>query len=252
MRNNEFITTAILSLAIVAPSFADIYQYEDCDGNGTLLLTELNAEPGVSLSGMYLGCADLFSADLDNANLTDADLRNADLSEANLNFALFINANLPEADLTDADLRNADLSEANLNFANFINANLSNANLAGAKLTFAKFQTANLQGTNLGGALDWATVTWTNATWSQSTIFPTGMNPNNYAMIYVPLASGSCCVTSGCSLIVESNCTDMGGSWTEGGSCDDCSPTCNGDMNADGEVDIEDLLLMIGAWGVCP
>jgi len=222
MRNNEFITTAILSLAIVAPSFADIYQYEDCDGNGTLLLTELNAEPGVSLSGMYLGCADLFSADLDNANLTDA------------------------------DLRNADLSEANLNFANFINANLSNANLAGAKLTFAKFQTANLQGTNLGGALDWATVTWTNATWSQSTIFPTGMNPNNYAMIYVPLASGSCCVTSGCSLIVESNCTDMGGSWTEGGSCDDCSPTCNGDMNADGEVDIEDLLLMIGAWGVCP
>ena len=42
------------SIAIAATATADIYQYSDCDGNGTLLLTELDAEPNVDLSGLYL------------------------------------------------------------------------------------------------------------------------------------------------------------------------------------------------------
>ena len=45
----------VFTLAITTASFADIYQFKDCDGNGTLLLTELDAEPYVDLSNLYLG-----------------------------------------------------------------------------------------------------------------------------------------------------------------------------------------------------
>ena len=38
----------------------------------------------------------------------------------------------------------------------------------------------------------------------------------------------------------------------EGGSCDDCAPSCNGDINADGTIDVLDLLGMLGAWDTCP
>ena len=40
-----------VALAVASVSHADIFQYEDCDGDGSLLLTELDAEPGVDLSG---------------------------------------------------------------------------------------------------------------------------------------------------------------------------------------------------------
>ena len=138
----KLLCTAVFTLAITTASFADIYQYSDCDGNGTLLLTELDAEPGVDLSGHYLGCADLFYANLAYANLTDADLTDVDL----------YNADLTDADLTgvssggisgrpwflptnwqftkgyligpQANLYNADLSGANLSGANLENADL--------------------------------------------------------------------------------------------------------------------------------
>ena len=65
-------------------------------------------------------------------------------------------------------------------------------------------------------------------------------------------ATGACCVTIGCTVIAESACTDLGGTWTEGGSCDDCPASCTGDTNGDGTVDVGDLLLVIGGWGTCP
>ena len=47
-------------------------------------------------------------------------------------------------------------------------------------------------------------------------------------------------------------CADMGGTWLgEGASCDDCAPTCQGDANADGTVDVFDLLKVIDGWGLC-
>jgi parallel beta-helix repeat protein len=33
---------------------------------------------------------------------------------------------------------------------------------------------------------------------------------------------------------------------------DDCPASCSGDTNADGVVDIQDLLIVVAAWGVCP
>jgi hypothetical protein len=66
---------------------------------------------------------------------------------------------------------------------------------------------------------------------------------------------GACCVSSGCHQIAEYTCTGMGGTWAETGSCDDCvapPETCAADIDSNGEVDIDDLLLLIAAWGACP
>ena len=94
------------------------------------------------------------------------------------------------------------------------------------------------------------------ATYNDATIFPNGMNPEKYGMIYDEgIATGACCVTSGCDVMEEAMCTNLGGTWTEAGSCDDCvapPETCDADLDGDGEVKVAHLLLLIGAWGVCP
>ena len=223
----KLLCTTVFALAITTASFADIFQYSDCDGNGTLFLTELDAEPGVNLSGLYLGCADLSYADLTSANLV-------------------------YADLTGANLYNANLLDANLYYAN-----LTNANLFGADLFVANLANANLSGANLFSAVDWQKAyDWTGATYNDATIFPEGMNPEKYGMIYDSgIVNGACCVTSGCDVMEEAMCTNLGGTWTEAGSCDDCvapPETCDADLDGDGEVKVADLLLLIGAWGVGP
>ncbi len=84
------------------------------------------------------------------------------------------------------------------------------------------------------------------------------MNPEKFGMIYddtADVTEGACCVTSGWDVVEETMCTNFGGTWTEAGSCDDCvtpPETCDADLDNNGEVNIDDLLLLIGAWGVCP
>jgi hypothetical protein len=51
----KFSTTTLCTLTITSLSCGDIYQYSDCDNNGTLLLTTETAEPYVDLSNLYLG-----------------------------------------------------------------------------------------------------------------------------------------------------------------------------------------------------
>ncbi len=65
-----------------------------------------------------------------------------------------------------------------------------------------------------------------------------------------PTATGACCVASGCTIITEAACTELGGSWTESGSCDDCPTTCPADLNGDNVVDGQDLAVVLGAWGL--
>ena len=147
MRLSALVSSVALAFASV--SHADIFQYSDCDGDGSLLLTELDAEPFVDLSGLYLGCADLT-----NANLTGA----------------IGNVNVDISDL----------------------------------------------------AVD---------------------------------QTGSCCTNSGCASISESNCSAMGGTWTEGGSCDDCQPAaddCPADVDGDGTIGFSDVLVILNDWGACP
>ena len=82
MRSYALVSSVALAFASV--SHADIFQYEDCDGNGSLLLTELDAMPGVDLSGLYLGCADLLLAYLSGADLSGANLSGAYLPSVDL------------------------------------------------------------------------------------------------------------------------------------------------------------------------
>jgi len=63
---------------------------------------------------------------------------------------------------------------------------------------------------------------------------------------------GACCVDSGCTQLDETSCDELGGTWTGGGSCDDCQPYCMSDVNGDAIVDVLDLLEVIAAWGNCP
>ena len=68
-------------------------------------------------------------------------------------------------------------------------------------------------------------------------------------------AQGSCCVSSGCTSNSESNCTELGGTWTEGGSCDDCESVaddCPADVDGDGSIGFSDVLIILNDWGACP
>jgi hypothetical protein len=66
----------------------------------------------------------------------------------------------------------------------------------------------------------------------------------------------ACCVGNGCHPVSEFGCGNLSGTWLgEAGSCDDCvapPETCDAGLDGDGEVKVADLLLLIGAWGVCP
>ncbi len=63
---------------------------------------------------------------------------------------------------------------------------------------------------------------------------------------------GACCVSSGCHALTETACAGLGGTCLgEDASCDDCAPTCQGDANADGVLDVFDLLKVIDGWGTC-
>ena len=114
---------------------------------------------------------------------TGAQCPHADLVSSGLQFA-----DLSDSDLSNSDMRFANLYGANLNNANLIGANLSNANFWNAELINSDISLANLRDT-----IKWNTAIYTGAIYSESTIFPSGMNPETYGMIFVsevPLPAG--------------------------------------------------------------
>ena len=67
--------------------------------------------------------------------------------------------------------------------------------------------------------------------------------------------TGACCVQSNCVHATELSCGEAGGVFygtSETCGTTDCPTDCAEDVNGDGVVDINDLLSLIGAWGVCP
>ena len=100
--------------------------------------------------------------------------------------------------------------------------------------------------------------------WSGTVVLPLGFDSGfcgfyqmqgsiNFNVSTEPV--GSCCVNSGCASIAEADCFEMGGTWTDGGSCDDCEPVaddCPADVDGDGSIGFSDVLIILNDWGACP
>ncbi len=73
-----------------------------------------------------------------------------------------------------------------------------------------------------------------------------------------PEVSGACCFDTDCSDLNEADCVALGGEYHGDGTfCNGnpapCAPEpCAGDANGDGEVNVEDILEVIGNWGCTP
>jgi parallel beta-helix repeat protein/predicted outer membrane repeat protein len=64
---------------------------------------------------------------------------------------------------------------------------------------------------------------------------------------------GACCTNGGCVISEEDDCVTFLGNWLGmATNCDDCPTSCAGDTDGNGVVNIEDLLIVIGDWGLCP
>jgi hypothetical protein len=149
----------IVCACIASSSSADIYQWHDGDENGSLWLSSSLVKPYSNLSLQTLWWADLQNANLEHANLSTSNLSYANLSQANLD-------------------------HSDLSFSNFHSANLQSANMNNANMFFADFSDANLAGIE-----NWSNAFWLAAKYTQNTIFPDGMNPNDFGMLEVAVPS---------------------------------------------------------------
>ncbi|MBT6282918.1 MAG: hypothetical protein HOJ00_05990 [Phycisphaerae bacterium] len=64
---------------------------------------------------------------------------------------------------------------------------------------------------------------------------------------------GACCISSNCLIISASQCSTSNGYYFgDGALCTnvDCA-SCPADLDGDGEINVADLLILIGAWGTC-
>ncbi len=71
----------------------------------------------------------------------------------------------------------------------------------------------------------------------------------------LPPETGSCCVGGACLEVTQAECFEAKGIFAgELTTCDttDCPSVCAGDVNLDGTVDVNDILLMLGSYGPCP
>tara|TARA_B100002051_G_C16622993_1_gene579271 strand:- start:696 stop:1088 length:393 start_codon:yes stop_codon:yes gene_type:complete len=93
-------------------------------------------------------------------------------------------------------------------------------------------------------------------TWEQDCLDAGGDWLANLECVDCPPAPelGPCCMASGCIMnATEQECVDNLGEWLGAhGDCADCPQPCFGDLNGDWVVDIDDLLILLGAYGICP
>jgi len=98
----------------------------------------------------------------------------------------------------------------------------------------------------------WGSLCWNDRldTWD--------LSMNTYVIEYTTLpgsALGACCLDGLCITTAAADCSGNSGSW--GGpdsSCADfdCPENCPADLDGDGIVKVQDLLILIASWGVCP
>ncbi len=70
-----------------------------------------------------------------------------------------------------------------------------------------------------------------------------------------PPPYGACCINGAAISLYQSDCELVQGLFMgDGTSPDDvsCPPNCSGDVDGNGEVAVDDILILIGNWGPCP
>ncbi len=73
-----------------------------------------------------------------------------------------------------------------------------------------------------------------------------------------PHCEGACCLSTGCAEIYKAQCHEINGTYHEDLLCTEICPSalasdsCVSDLNGDGEVNTDDVNLLLSVWGVCP
>ncbi len=63
---------------------------------------------------------------------------------------------------------------------------------------------------------------------------------------------GACCVNGGCLMLMPDKCDSVHGQWSEGHcGTTQCAPWCEGDIDRDGVVGVNDILILLANWGPC-
>ena len=133
----------------ISADLADVYPSRASFTGGKIFRAQPWETP--SLTGAYLGNADLSGADLSGAALSSANLSSTDLSHAcltgaDLSHACLTGANLSQADLSHADLSNANLTKTIVVDANLVSAKLINTNISHSQIWKAKLWKARQYG----------------------------------------------------------------------------------------------------------
>ncbi len=63
---------------------------------------------------------------------------------------------------------------------------------------------------------------------------------------------GACCINGGCLMLTPDACDSVHGLWSEGvcGNTE-CGPWGDGDIDGDGMVGVNDILILLANWGPC-
>ena len=164
----------IFVACLSSTALAGISQWYDGDGDGSLWLSDSVVKPYADLSGQTLWWADLPYANLHHSNLVLTNLSYANLYAANLkvsdlSYAILFGSDLESSFLAFSTLHGADLRSTNINDANLFNVDITDADMTGMQ--------------------NWETAQWMAARYNDNTVFPEGMDPNNYAMFYMEIPS---------------------------------------------------------------
>ena len=151
-------------------ALADIFQWYDGDGDGSLWLSNASVAPYSDFSMQTLWWADLPFANLHHGDFIFTNFSYADLSGANLS----------SVDMSYTDLQHANLENADLTFTLFVGTDLASSNMSGANIFYADFSDANLSNIE-----NWGSAFWLAARYNENTIFPDGMDPNDFGMIEI-------------------------------------------------------------------
>jgi len=76
----------------------------------------------------------------------------------------------------------------------------------------------------------------------------------NYTYIALPEPEGACCISESCQIYTAQACAAVKGNYLgDDTTCEDegqvCDPGCPSDINEDGIINVDDLLICIGGWG---